>query len=345
MPDTLPTISVIIPVLEERSAAPVLESLRVVDYPSENLEIIVARGKQPSRQRNLAVGIADGELLYFLDNDSIVAPGLFLRAVATLRAHHADVVGGPSATPRNDTLLQRCFGYAFASPFGTLGSRRRYRSIGDVKEATETDLIMCNLCMYRRVFEQATGLDERLYPNEENEFLNRLTRQGVQLVYDPQAIVYRSQSKTWAKFARQVYQYGRGRIDHFFVAPRFFNPIFLIPLAFLVYLLTLPLLVFYNPMTILPLVAYAALVLAASATASDREHALAAFLLRLGIFPLMHLAYALGTAQKLAENLLAGMRLPVMPIHTTKIKTFSSTSWTMDERAAPVDRPLVAGWR
>lgn len=325
----LPTISVIIPVREERSAEPVLESLRTVNYPVDRFEIIVTRGKQPSRQRNEAVAIARGELLYFLDNDSLVAPNLFRRAVATLETNRADVVGGPSATPLDDTLLQRCFGYAYGSPFGTLGSRRRYRSIGAVKEATETDLIMCNLCIRRSAFVNAGCLDERLYPNEENEFLNRLNQRGNRLIYDPQAIVYRSQRASWSAFARQVFHYGRGRIDHFFASPAFFNPVFLVPLLLLIYLGLL--LFFFSALNSVPLFLYGALTVIASADAARRERRIKALFLMLAVFPVMHLSYGLGTVRGVVENALGSPRLMVAPVHTTKVKPIGSPHW-LDEK-------------
>jgi glycosyltransferase involved in cell wall biosynthesis len=50
-----------------------------LDYPREKLEIIVARGKQPSVQRNTAMRAARGELIYFLDDDSRPHPGDLLR--------------------------------------------------------------------------------------------------------------------------------------------------------------------------------------------------------------------------------------------------------------------------
>lgn len=338
--DDLPTISVIIPVREERSAEPVLESLRLVDYPADRFEIIVTRGKQPSRQRNEAVNMARGDLLFFLDNDSLVPPSLFRRAVSTLETSRADVVGGPSATPRNDTVLQRCFGYAYSSPFGTLGSRRRYRSIGNVKEATEIDLIMCNLCLRRRVFLDAGCLDERLYPNEENEFLNRLSQRGDRLIYDPHAMVFRSQRETWGAFARQVFHYGRGRIDHFFASPRFFNPIFFVPLAFMTYLLTLPLLA--SPLSLLPLLAYLVLAIVAGLEALRQERNFNSLVVMLAVFPVMHFAYALGTVRGLVENLLGSASITAAPVQATRVKAFGSVR-RFEEQAAVVEIAPVVG--
>ena len=63
---------------------------RAFDYPAEKLEIIVARGKQPSVQRNAGLRAARGELIYFLDDDSVAQPG-------NLRRNFLDLLLGPAA--------------------------------------------------------------------------------------------------------------------------------------------------------------------------------------------------------------------------------------------------------
>src|SRR5512138_3559476 len=120
------TISVIIPVKpggEVRAVA----RLAAVDYPEDAFEVLVAEGRQPSRQRNRAAQMARGEILYFLDDDSLLEPGNLRR----LSCQYADpavvAVGGPSLTPADDSRRQRCFGLALASVFGGGGVRNRYR--------------------------------------------------------------------------------------------------------------------------------------------------------------------------------------------------------------------------
>ena len=48
-----------------------MEAVCRLDYPADKCEVILARGKQPSAQRNRAVERAQGELIYFLDDDSM----------------------------------------------------------------------------------------------------------------------------------------------------------------------------------------------------------------------------------------------------------------------------------
>ncbi len=203
-------ISIIIPVKPglEPQAVRRIESL---GFLLDSLEILISEGTNPSAQRNEAVRQATGEVVYFLDDDSII----FHDSISRIQKHFSDsavvAVGGPSITPFHDSLLQQCIGAALESPLGAGGVRNRYRSFGEVRETTEKELILCNLAIRREAFLSCGGFDERLYPNEENEFLDRLSKGGGKILHDPELIVERSQRPTLAAFARQMFRYGQGR--------------------------------------------------------------------------------------------------------------------------------------
>ncbi len=59
-----------------------------------------------------------------------------------------------------------------------MASRARYRAVGGRRRCGEKELILCNLLLSRKVFLSNGGFREDLYPNEENEFLNRLLAGG-----------------------------------------------------------------------------------------------------------------------------------------------------------------------
>lgn len=296
---TAMNVSLIIPImpgLEPQAAA----RIAGLGWPADRFELLIAEGTCPSRQRNLAVQQARGEIVYFLDDDSLVAAD----ALERLERHFSDpqvvAVGGPSLTPSSDSLLQRAFGAALASPLGAGGVRNRYQAVGDVRRTTERELILCNLAFRRDTFLAQGGLDERLYPNEENELLDRLRRAGGILLHDPKLAVYRSQRPTLAAFARQMFRYGRGRGEQTRIAG-FTGLMPFVPPAFVLYLLTLPFAP--HPVWYLPAVFYlmAALLCALRAAISLRTPA---FLLLVPLlFPLLHIANGLG--------LLAGFLLPL----------------------------------
>lgn len=271
----------------------------------ETLELLVAEGTCPSRQRNEAARQARGEIVYFLDDDSLVPPDCLQR----LAGHFADpavaAVGGPSLTPTDDSLLQRAIGAALASPLGAGGVCNRYRSTGTVRRTTERELILCNLAVRREVFLACGGFDERLYPNEENEFLDRLAATDSLLLHDPLLTVQRSQRASLTAFLYQMFRYGRGRAQQTRIAGVTGIMPFA-PLLLLLYLVSLPLVslpLVSLPLWRIPLLLYAGILLAAPLFADRNTHGRPALLALPLLIPLLHLANGAG--------LLAGFLLPM----------------------------------
>lgn len=292
-------ISLIIPIkpgLEPQAAA----RIAGLGWPADQYELLIAEGTCPSRQRNLAVQQARGEIVYFLDDDALVAADALERLAQRFSDPQVVAVGGPSLTPLTDSPLQRAFGAVFTSLLGAGGVRNRYQAVGEVRQTTERELILCNLAFRRDAFLASGGLDERLYPNEENELLDRLRRAGGILLHDPQLAVYRSQRPTLAAFARQLFRYGRGRAEQTRIAG-FSGLMPFVPLGFLLYLLTLP--VVSHLLWFAPLALYLLADLLCSLRAALRYRTPAFVLLLPFLFPLLHSANGLG--------LLVGFLLPL----------------------------------
>jgi hypothetical protein len=284
------TVSVIIPV-KPGGYVRALEQLQQVKTPDDDLEVIVAEGCWPSRQRNLAAQRAGGEILYFLDDDTRVTPSHFIRAAGWFDDPTIAAAGGPSLTPDDDNPWQRAFGAALASPFGGGGVRNRYRRWGAPRATGDHELILCNLGFRRDVFLAAGGLDERLYPNEENELMDRLRSEGYRLLYDPELAVQRSQRPDMKAFIRQLFGYGRGRAEQTLIA-RSAGLVSLAPALFLLYLLSVP--VVGNPVYSLPLLCYVLLMSAGAVFGWACNGSLSHALRLLAVFPALHLSYGAG---------------------------------------------------
>jgi len=305
-----PNISVIIPVRDSEPAPQVLQSLINIDYPLGKIEILIAEGKCPSMQRNRAAGVASGEILYFLDDDSMADIDLFRFAARSFWDPTVALVGGPSEIVTNGSLLQRSIGYVLGSYFATANVRCRYRAIGRFEQdGTEQNLILCNLAVRRQVFLGENGLDERLYPNEENEFLNRLCRHGHRAIYNPKMVVSRPHRSSLKEFFTQMYRYGRGRVEHFFIQPRFINPIYFLPLAFLFYLISLPFALntwgntLLSWIYLIPIGIYAEGVAVTSLRILAEEYDWPAMLLVPWLFPIVHVSYGIGIISGLLRRI------------------------------------------
>lgn len=317
----MPTYTFIIPVKPGGfiKALESLHQLKGQDYP---FEILIAEGTRPSRQRNLAAEQSQGDVLFFIDDDSQVSPDCLIQCTTALNDPVVAVVGGPSLTPGNDSRFQHLLGFALTSPFGAGAMRNRYRSFGPPRVTTEKELILCNLAIRRDIFLATGGLDERLYPNEENELMDRISASGHRLMHIPSMYVLRSQRNSLTAFVRQMFSYGRGRAQQTVIAgPRSLTSF--IPLAFIIYLALLPL-ARSIPFSNLPLVAYFILDLIFTCVAIAKSNNPTALFL-LFLFPLMHCANGIG----LLYGFLRAPRQPASAVHVEirRIKGFDQTTW------------------
>lgn len=285
-------LSIIIPTPPGEADCRALDTVKGADYPQDMLEVFVVEGRQPSRQRNEAARLATGEVIFFLDSDSEFSRGMFKSNIRHYREQDACAVGGPSLSPPDEKFLQRCFGAGLRSMFGTMDTRARFKPIGKVRSTTEKEVILCNLSIKREVFNRYGGFDERLYPNEENEFLNRLTSNGDRIIYDPDLRVVRNNRGNLRQFIKQIFNYGRGRGEHYVLKPRFTKPLFFLPSVFIIYLLSM---VFYHPYWYTaPFFVYALLALSFAAASAVEGRNVWLLPVMPFIFLIMHVSYGIG---------------------------------------------------
>jgi len=357
----LSRISVIIPVRPNDKVVAAVRALGKADYPPELIEVLVAYGFSPSRQRNEAAKIARGEMLYFLDNDSEVHQKAFVRVVRAFEGEklgkppekmrgfsflpspvcrsiektffsgnkargEIGAVGGPNIWERKESFWSAMAGIILESFFAHWEMSSRYRPIGDFRRAGEKELILCNMAVKRKIFNALGGFREELYPNEENEFLNRLSRGGFDSIYHPGIFVYRPRRESLEKILGAFFSYGRGRMEQMRVGGVWQSLPLLAPLALFVYLIGL---FFYHPwFAFLPLILYFAMGFGSALGFATRRRKpyLAIFLPAL--FLVAHLSYAFGLLYGLMTDLERTKRRGrEAKIEVVKVKEFGK-SWT-----------------
>jgi GT2 family glycosyltransferase len=197
-------------------------------------------------KRNAAIRAARGELIYFLDDDSVPLPGNLKRAVAYFADPKVQMVGGPNVCPDDAPTIERTFADVMGSWLAFGPSCARYRSVGKLRESNEKELISCNLVSRRDVLLESGGFDESLYPNEENALMDAVLKRG-KLLYDPEMIVHRRPRSNFKSFAKMLYSYGGGRAQQFRLHPTAGSFINFVPPAFCVYLILLMVSAFVLP--------------------------------------------------------------------------------------------------
>jgi succinoglycan biosynthesis protein ExoA len=288
--DSLPKVTVIIAARPDNREVRAAEAARLLDYPPEKLEIILARGKQPSVQRNAAIRAATGEIIYFLDDDSTPLPGNIRQTIEQFSAADVKMVGGPSLCPPDAPDIEQAFALTMGAWLAFASSSVRYRSVGPRRATSEKELILCNLLARRDAIMELGGFNEALYPNEENALMDELQKRGGKLLYDPELIVFRRPRATYRAFCRMLWNYGRGRAEQFRLHPTPGSAANFVPPLFCLFLAALP---FLPPVfqLILALYGLAALIQALAVLPLRKLHWLPAII---ALIFTSHVAYGLG---------------------------------------------------
>ena len=222
-----PSVSVVMPVLNEAAMLPAcLESIVAQDYPYLE-EIVIADGgstdatreiadryekvkvvDNPRRNRpaglNVAIAHANGEVIVRVDARTRLAPDYVRRCVEALERSHAAIVGGPMRFSC-ENAKQRGIAAAMMSRLGA--GPAEFRRLGGEPRFVDT----VYLGTFRKdVVTALGGYNEWSGGNEDAELAYRA--QAVSGVYLDPAIRsrYAVRDRLW-ELARQFHRYGRNR--------------------------------------------------------------------------------------------------------------------------------------
>jgi GT2 family glycosyltransferase len=251
--------SIVIPVAPERDAE-ILDSLRKVNFPKNQFEIIIEKGKNPSRNRNIGAKKARGKIIAFLDDDAVVDSDLLGRAKEFFDKHkETGIAGGPQLTPEDDKFFAKACGEVFSSYFGAFSMSNRYKKGKLNLNADENSLTSANMFVRAKDFKKIGGFNEELFPGEDPEFLARAKLKGINIAYSPEIIIYHRRRSNLSGFTKQFFNYGKVRLSKEKFAGTKLNIVFLAPLFFTVYTLFLPVLAILSKYCFIPLAAYFAI--------------------------------------------------------------------------------------
>lgn len=302
-----PLVSFIIPCPPHLEIVDSIASIENLDYPKDRVEIIIERGTNPSAQRNRGIRKAKGEFVAFIDSDVTLERNWLDIAISAFDSPEVALVGGPNLTPPSDPYLAHCFGYAMSSYFGTATMSYRYSIRGANKEVSEQYLILSNMCCRRSIFDEIGYFNEQLFPNEENELMNRINMAGYKNVYISGLVSYHPRKRNFKGFVRQLYQYGEGRASQTRLQPGSFKMVYALPSVFSIYALLLPIGFALNSglplLAILGLVFYLILAILASAMKVKLTRDLKLLFILPPIFFILHMAYGFGFIKGLFKKM------------------------------------------
>jgi len=315
-----PKISVIVPCRnEEHYISKVLDFF--IDAEPANKELIIADGDSTDRTREIVAeysgrhpGItlfqnpkrfvpfalnecirrSRGEYIVRLDAHTEYAPDYFSKVVDTFEKTGAEIVGGPMRA-KGRTTFQRAVAVCTSTIFG----------VGDSKfhdETAEGFSDSVYLGAWKKNIFSVTGLfDEAMLRNQDDEFHYRAKSKGMKIYLNPAIRSWYYPRGTIRSLMKQYFQYGLFKP---LVLKKVSSEIklrHLIPSAFVVYLISIPLLyILAGWLSIFPLILYLFIDICFSiAKQKDPSEKFIALI----IYPALHISYGCGFLLGLSNSL------------------------------------------
>jgi GT2 family glycosyltransferase len=175
---------------------------------------------------------------------------------------------------------------------GTSPGLRPVLQTGTSASADDRSLMLCNLLVRRRFFDEGAAFPEDFFYNEENMLVEDLRLRGAALRYAPEFAVFHARREGWRAFLAQVWRSGVGRGHMTRLRPGSCRGEFLMPSGFLAYLAALPFL--GTGWAWAPLALYAAATAAEAARAGLELRSFRAAFRVAGLLFGGHAAYGLG---------------------------------------------------
>ncbi len=193
-----------------------------------------------SESRNLGAEHAKGDYFIFFDSDCIIPPTYFDEVNTYVSKYKPDAYGGPDAATASFTPVQKAISYSMTSLLTTGGIRGGKKRVGKFHPRG------FNMGISKTVFKESGGYS-LLKCAEDIELSIRLIHQGYKVVLIPLAFVYHKRRTTLKQFYRQVFRFGAARINIFRLYRNELKITHVFPVAFLFYILWIPLSAMIHP--------------------------------------------------------------------------------------------------
>ncbi len=184
--------------------------------------------------RNFGFSQAKGDYFVIFDSDILLNSDYLATVEHFLESHYVDLYGGPDTDHTTFTPIQRAISYSMTSVFTTGGIRGKSNNLGGTFHPRSF-----NMGMSRKAWERSGGFAKRDM-GEDMELSTRLMNMGFASALIEAASVCHKRRGSFLDFFRQVFSFGRTRIQlkRSYKIP--IKLVHLLPVAFTLATLSLP---------------------------------------------------------------------------------------------------------
>ncbi|MHA7131049.1 glycosyltransferase family 2 protein [Algoriphagus namhaensis] len=190
--------------------------------------------------RNYGMDQACGDFFVILDSDVQLPPEYLSVLQAAIDSRELDAFGGPDRAAKEFSKLQKAMDFAMTS-FWTTGGIR-----GKMKKRSNYQARGYNMGVSAEVYTKTGGFVD---PNrgEDIEWSIRIKKAGFKLELVDEAYVFHQRKSDLRSFIRQSFSFGQNRINVSRYHPEAVQLVHLLPLGFLAFLFSIPLMSFLVP--------------------------------------------------------------------------------------------------
>ncbi|MFA5261811.1 MAG: glycosyltransferase [Candidatus Omnitrophota bacterium] len=178
-------------------------------FPQARYEYFPKGDNQRPKAKNIGIGLAKGEILAFIDDDSLVQEGWMEACVNSYSSPETGGVGGFIVEKREENVTPREKDYVARITFN--GTRIGTFNF-DKGETIEVEHLRgCNMSFRREAVEKITGFDPNYIGSnvlEETDFCVRIRKAGYKILYNPRMRVIHTAGTRYL-VQRTVFDYKR----------------------------------------------------------------------------------------------------------------------------------------
>lgn len=183
----------------------------------------------PGSARNTGADMAVGEMLVFLDSDTVLPADYLQRLDTALITMPADVWGGPDRSSDDFTVIQCAIDYSMTSFFTTGGIRGGEKSMDTFYPRS------FNMGVRKDAYRAVGGFRVGMRYGEDLDLSMRLMEHGYRSALYPDVWLYHKRRTDFGQFFRQVYHSGRARIALNRLHPGTLKSVHYLPALFVIF--------------------------------------------------------------------------------------------------------------